>query len=161
MSDTPFPYTLDLLARVSVPLAKVPEVIGRTPEGLHVDFNLMQGTVVGPKLNGAVLGEGADHMMIRTDGVGILDVDATVQVDGGMILMRYSGVFDWGPNGYTGFMAHQFPANPLLRVTPNFLVPDTLPDLQWLNRVQCVGMGSVTPNAEGQFVVAYDLYAVN
>lgn len=159
MPDAPFPYTLDLLTRVSVPL-KPPEVVGETPEGLHVDFWLSPGTFAGPKLNGTVLGEGADFMVIRPDGVGMVNVHSTFQTENGMLYVHYNGVFDWGEDGYANFLKGDFPTDAPLRTSPRFIVPKGLTDLQWLNRTQCVGVGTVVASG-GVYVVEYDLYAVN
>ena len=156
----PFPYTMTHLTRVRAPLKK-PEVIGETPEGLHVDFWLDEGTFEGEKLSGTILGKGADFMVIRPDGVGMVNVHATFQLTGGLLYVHYHGVFDWGVDGYANFLKGEFPTDAPLRTSPRFIVPSGLPDLEWLNRVQCVGVGTVVPSEDGkQYIVEYDVYAV-
>ena len=81
------PFSLDYLATVTVPL-KEPETIGQTPDGIKVNWywSPAEGVVAGPKLNGKVRHIGGDWMTIRRDGVGLMDVRATIETSDGALL---------------------------------------------------------------------------
>lgn len=124
------------------PLNTRPEVIGVTPAGLKVDWFITGGTVAGPKLNARVRAEGGDWMTIRTDGIGVLGIRATLETsDGALIYTTYSGVFDLGEDGYQNFLEKRWPSTPPVRSAPMFLTAH--PKYAWRNRLQCLGVGVV------------------
>jgi len=48
---------------------------------------------------------GGDWLLLRPDGVGLLDVRATMELDNGaLIYTTYGGVVDLGPDGYNLFL---------------------------------------------------------
>ncbi len=62
--------------------------------------------MTGPKLRGKMLPGGGDWLTVRTDGVGILDVRATIESDdGALIYLAYTGVGDLGEDGYQNFLS--------------------------------------------------------
>lgn len=134
-----------------------PEVIGPVPEGLRINRHISGGEVHGPNLRGKLRPVGADWVTIRTDGVGIIDVRATIEThDGALIYVAYSGVVDMGVDGYQKLLRGEPPPNGLpLRTTPR--CSTSHPDYLWLNRLQCVGIGqTVIERSE----VVYDVYAL-
>ena len=151
------PYSLEYLATIWVPL-KPPEVIGVTPEGIKVDWYWYpaEGTVDGPKLKAKVRRLGGDWMTIRQDGVGVMDVRATLEThDGALLYVSYPGYFELGPDGYKNFLEQRWPAKAPTRTTPRF--DASHPNYLWLNRVQCLGIGEVRM---AEHLYTYDLYAV-
>jgi hypothetical protein len=133
-----------------------PEVIGPVAEGIRTNFYITGGTVEGPKVNGKVLPVGGDWLTLRTDGVGILDVRATIETqDGALIYSTYSGVADLGEEGYQKFLQQDLPAVVQLRITPRYSCAH--PEYAWLTRCQCVGIGEVNM---GTLEVSYDIYAI-
>ncbi|MEO8177551.1 MAG: DUF3237 domain-containing protein [Deltaproteobacteria bacterium] len=151
------PFELEYLASVKVPL-KEPEIIGVTPEGIMVNWYWYpaEGVVAGPKLNAKVRQLGGDWMTIRRDGVGVMDVRATLEThDGALIFVSYLGYYELGENGYQEFLDRRWPTRAPTRTTPRFHASDAR--YQWLNRVQCVGIGEVRMR---DLAYAYDLYAV-
>lgn len=147
---------LDYLCTVKVEMSQPPEIIGETPAGLKVNWFLQTGKVYGPKLNATICPKGGDWMTIRPDGVGLMDVRATLKTqEGALISAAYSGVFDLGPDGYGNFLQHQWPDRPPVRSTPRFLTGHT--HYQWLNRLQCIGVGEVNMP---ELLMIYDLYAL-
>lgn len=152
----PFPYKMEYLARVTAPLAKTPTMIGDTPEGLMIAFPLgADGTVRGPKLNGKIDHIGGDWMRVRPDGVGISQIRVVVACDDGTSFMgEYGGVVNFGPDGYAALSQGGGPKMAEVQLAPRFISADT--KLDWLNRVQCVGLGRVTMD---ELLVEYDLYA--
>lgn len=133
-----------------------PEVIGPLAEGLRVNLYVTDGEVSGPKMRGRLRRVGGDWLSLRPDGIGVLDVRATLELeDGALIYTTYSGVADLGPDGYEKFLAGTPPAQVQLRITPRYYTGHS--DYLWLNRLQCVGIGEVDMQ---QMRVSYDIYAL-
>ena len=152
------PFSLDYLASIRVPL-KEPENIGETPDGLRVHWywSPAEGEVQGPALTARVRHIGGDWMTIRRDGVGVMDVRATLETaDGALLYVFYQGYYDLGPDGYQNFLARKWPMRAPTRTTPR--ISTGHPNYAWLNRVQCLGVGEVT--IAETVTYAYDLYAV-
>jgi hypothetical protein len=152
-----FPYQLDFLARVTVPLEQPPIMVGNTPDGLRIVFPLGEGgTVRGPKINGTVEHVGGDWMRVREDGIGVTAIRAIIKTDDGATLQsEYSGFVDFGADGQAELAAGRGPQRAPLNLTPQYLTEH--PRWQWLNRLQCVGFGVVTMRT---LLVEYDLYAM-
>ena len=150
-----FDYELEHILSYTVTLDP-PEVIGPVPEGIRVNFYVSDGEVRGPKVYGRFRLVGGDWLTLRTDGVGILDVRATIETrEEALIYVSYTGVGDLGEDGYERFLRGELPSIVPLRVVPRFLTAH--PDYQWLNRLQCLGVGQV--NLES-LEVGYDVYAL-
>lgn len=149
-------YSLDLLFTYSASLSAPPEMIGAVPGGARVNFYVTGGLVEGPKLRGCLRPVGGDWMTVREDGVGILDVRATLEThDGALIDLAYQGVGDLGADGHAALLAGRLPPRLSLRTAPRVLTAH--PDYVWLNRLQLIGIGEA--NLE-TFEVTYDVYAV-
>jgi hypothetical protein len=119
-----------------------PEVIGPVPEGLRANFYVASGEVTGPKVYGKLHPVGGDWLTIRTDGVGILDVRGTIETrEEALIYVTYKGVADLGADGYERFLRGDLPHTVPLRIVPR--VQTAHPDFQWLNRLQCLGIGEI------------------
>jgi hypothetical protein len=150
-----FDYQLEHLFSYSVTLCP-PEVIGPGPEGIRTNFYVTGGEVSGAKVQGKFRPVGGDWLTVRNDGVGILDVRATIEThDGALIYAAYSGVGDLGEDGYGKFLKGELPKTVPLRIVPRFQTAH--PAYTWLNRLQCLGIGEV--NLE-KSAVHYDVYAV-
>jgi len=133
-----------------------PEVIGPVSEGVRANFYVTSGEVSGPKMQGRLRPVGGDWLLIRTDGVGVLDVRATMELDNGAIIYTtYSGLLDLGPDGYNLFAHGTLPARIDLRIVPRYHTSHS--DYLWLNRLQCVGVGVFDRD---QLRVSYDIYAL-
>jgi hypothetical protein len=144
------------LASVRVPL-QPPEIIGETPTGLLVNWfwSPNEGTVVGLGAAAKVRKVGGDWMNIRRDGIGVMDVRATVETaEGALIYADYQGYCDFGEDGYRNFLDRRWPDLAPTRTTPRLHTAH--PRYTWLNRLQCVGVGAVHMKA---LVYTYDLYA--
>ena len=151
-----FDYDLEHIFSYTATL-DAPEVIGPVPEGIRANFYVRSGEVTGPKLQGKIRPEGGDWYTLRTDGVGILDVRGTVELDGGgLVYIAFTGVGDLGGDGYERFLRGDLPSTLALRVAPRLLTAH--PDFQWLNRLQCLGIGEFdVENSQ----VGFDVYAVH
>jgi hypothetical protein len=157
MSGYDFPYNLEHVTSYEATL-EAPEVIGETAEGYRANYYITGGTVDGPRLKGIVRPVGADWLTLRTDGVLVLDVKATLEShDGALIYVTYGGMIDLGENGYQDFLAGNPPPPEGLdiRMTPTFRTSH--PDYLWLNRVVCVGIGK---GYLDQSRVCYDVYQI-
>lgn len=152
------PTNLQYLASIRVPLNE-PEVIGVTPEGLLVNWywSPHEGTVLGMEKQAKVRQIGGDWMTIRRDGIGLMDVRATVETeDGALLYASYQGYCDFGSDGYQRFLSRQWPEAAPTRTAPR--IRTSHPHYTWLNRLQCVGFGEVRMQ---ELLYTYDLYALS
>ena len=135
-----------------------PEVIGPVAEGLRFNIYVTGGELAGPKIKGKLRSVGADWLTIRTDGVGILDVRATIEThDGALIYTTYRGVAQLGEDGYKNFLDGVPPpaAGIPLRIHPVYQTSH--PAYLWVNRAFCIGVGKAFLD---QSYVSYDIYEI-
>ena len=131
------------------------EVVGELPDGLRINWYLVEGSFTGPSHEGIVLPGAVDAMRIRKDGIGIVDVTELLQTRrGARLYCSYGGRFDLGVDGYAR-PAQQLDPLPAFVVTPTYTTADK--ELAWLNRTQCIGVGRVDMKA---LRLEYDVYAV-
>jgi hypothetical protein len=151
-----FKYELEHICSYTATLRQPFEVIGETPVGLRVNAYISGGEIDGPRLRGRVLPVGADWLTIRPDGVGVLNVRATMEThDGALIYAEYLGSLDLGPDGYQRFLNGNLPPRAAIQAAPRFLTSH--PDYLWLNRLQCLNVGMAVFATSS---VSYDTYAV-
>ena len=157
-NDVPrYRWASEFLGAFTAQLAKVPESFGPAPDGLHITFYIASGEIHGPRINAKVRGEGGDWMLVRRDGVGVADVRITYETDdGALLLSRYYGIFDLGPDGYERALRKDYDPVPPLVVAPQFITSH--PKWLWVNRLQCIGVGGVTM---ADLLVRFDLYAIH
>ena len=151
-----FEYDLEHLLSFTVKIAE-PEVIGPVPEGLRVNGYILGGEVTGPRVSGKLRPVGGDWLIIRKDGVAVLDVRATIEThDGALIDLSYWGILDMGDDGYERFLQGKAPASgTAIRMSAR--LSTSHPDYLWLNRQHCLGIGQAFLDRSE---VAYDVYAV-
>jgi len=143
-SDTPgvprFGYELELLGALTVRLR--PEVLGQTPDGYRINFFVEQGEIRGPRLNGTLRPEGGDWMTVRPDGVGVVNIRVTYEMDdGGLVLEQSGGIIYVGQEGYEQVVRGVFVGTPHIYLTPSYITAD--PRWAWINPLQCFGLGHV------------------
>ena len=149
-----YDYELEHICSIKATLENPPEVIGPTPEGLRLNVYITGGEVRGPRLNGRLRPVGGDWLTIRSDGVGVLDIRATIETENGaLIYAAYQGLADAGEDGYQKFLEGTPPPRVPIRGAPRFTTSH--PDYLWLNRIQCLNVGEVDLE---NWVVSYDLY---
>ena len=101
--------------------------VGKTPHGTRNIVYVKSGVVTGPKIKGRVLPGGGDWYTTRPDGIGEVDVRATIETDdGALIYTHYKGVI----NPKTGYF----------RTTPRYETASE--KYAWLNNIVAVGVGS-------------------
>lgn len=151
-----FDYTMEHICSYSATLHSPFEAIGETPLGLRVNGYVSGGEVNGPRLRGRVRPVGGDWLTIRRDGMGMLDVRATMETDDGALIdVQYQGLMDLGGDGYARMLAGDLPARVAIRAVPRLVCAH--PDYLWLNRLQCLNVGEVDFASSA---VRYDMYAV-
>jgi hypothetical protein len=145
----------DLLCEVIADLEE-PLTVGYTPQGIRMIFNIKGGTVKGKNISGDVLPTGADWIIIRPDGVGQLDVRATVRTEEGeLIYIYYRGILNASPEVFTRIQSGEDvdPSEYYFRTTPVF---ETASDkYSWLNSIISVGVGKSMKNR-----VMYKIYQI-
>ena len=98
-------YNLEHICSYSAQLQNPPEVIGPVAEGIRINFYVTSGEATGPKIRGILRPVSGDWFTIRTDGIGLLDVRATIEThDKALIFLAYTGVGDLGEDGYHKFL---------------------------------------------------------
>jgi hypothetical protein len=150
MPDYRLEYIFSYTAHVRLP----PEIIGPVPDGIRAYVYVTGGEAHGPKVKGIFEQVRADEVLVRRDGVAILDVRGTLQTgDGALIYVSYTGMGDLGPDGYEQFLRGELPPRVGLRGSPRFRASHS--SYLWLNRLQCLNVGDVE-TATG--IVRYDVY---
>jgi hypothetical protein len=138
---------------------KDPIIVGKTPAGRRMIFDLIGGRLVGPRINGKVLASGADWMLIRPDGSWQLDVRTAIELDdGAVVYATYSGrIFipaDVAPRTAKRDTVEDVDPNEYyFRTAPVFETASE--KYGWLNRIQAVGVGRFTRTG-----VAYKLFEI-
>jgi len=118
-----------------------PEVIGPVAEGMRMNFYVRGGWFRGERLRGEVCPVGGDWITLRSDGIGQLDVRATLRCDdGAMIYTWYSGLLHLAQDQRECFARGEMPAGPFrITTAPMYRCGDSR--YAWLNRVQAVARG--------------------
>jgi|SRR5579863_66933 len=133
---------LELLFEITADLSP-PIVISDTPDGTRVIVPVPGGKFEGPRLKGTVLASGADWFLLRSDGVGVIDVRLVLKThDDENIYVTYTGRAKMGPNGPEA-----------LRIAPTFSA-STKGKYAWLNGVQALGIGETVAGK-----VTYKVYS--
>ena len=132
------------------------EVVGDLPDGLRINWNVVEGSFAGPDHDGIVLPGATDAMRIRKDGIGVVDVTEVLQTrSGARLYCSYGGIFELGAAGYPRALRGEFDAQPTFVGTPTYTTADK--ELEWLNRAQCIAVGRVDMKA---LRVEYDVYLI-
>jgi hypothetical protein len=138
---------LELLYEMHADL-KAPIPVGPGPYGVRTIFDVTGGSLAGPRLRGRILPSGADWLLMRPDGYGLLDVRAALETDdGAFVYAQYHGILELSPavqariaaGGSTDFGELYFVTQ------PRFETGD--PRYAWLNAVAAVGEGRLLPSA--------------
>lgn len=131
---------------------------GPVPEGLRLNAHF-EGRVTDGELVGATV-RGIDYVLLRPDGVGILDVRELLTLDGVTI--------DIHPAGYMVPPAGFSMPEPQRMLSPDFVWPDVelplhgfatlrtaAPEWRWLNESVGLFIGAANPGAETLVIDAY------
>ena len=130
---------------------KEPQAIGKAQFGTRAIYDVIGGTLEGPKLKGKLLPSGGDWILLDDNGVGRLDVRFTFETDdGALIYVQYYGILVMDPEAAASGQETQFGDNYFM-TQPRFETGDER--YLWLNNIVVVGEGRTLPNA-----VEYKLY---
>ena len=147
---------LEHLFSYSATLQAPAELIGPVAEGYRANFYVTGGRIEGPRLKGRVRPVGADFFLLRPDSMGELQVRATFEADDGALIdVAYTGLTDFGADGYAKVLRGEWPRKVALRTQPR--LRSAHPDYQWLQRRLCLAVGEADLE---RYVVGYDVYAV-
>ena len=149
-----YQWASEFLGAFTVRLIKPPESFGPGPDGMHITYYIASGEIRGPKMNGKV--RGGDWMVLRHDGVGVAESRITYETDdGALLLSRYYGILDLGPDAYQRALRNEFDPVPPLVLAPQFITSH--PNWLWLNRLQCLAVGRANMV---DLIVRLDIYAI-
>jgi hypothetical protein len=140
VSELPVEHLVDL----SVEL-EPPQLIA-TPVGLRYTLIVKSGRFEGPKLRGEVLPGGGDWILFGTDGIGRLDVRATMRTDDGALIHLTAGGASRVPADAQERLeaGERIPfADSYIRSTPKFEAGDER--YAWINEAVTVGYNEFSP----------------
>jgi Protein of unknown function (DUF3237) len=150
-TDIATEFLFTLTARVGAPFD-----VGELSGGRRRISPIEGGEFEGPRLRGRVLPVTGDWMLIRPDGVTVIDVRATLQTDDdALIYMRYGG-FRHGPKDVMEALARGEAVDPstyYFRITAT--VETGAEGYSWLNQIATIGTGRRDPSGP-----VYDVYEV-
>ena len=132
-----------------------PEVIGPLTDGFKLNFYITGGEVLGPKCKGKVRPFGGDYVCLRPDGIAIIEVKGTWELDdGALIHCNYDGLADLGPDAFERTIAGDPPALTPARAGARYYSGH--PSYTWLNRLQCFAFAIIDIPA---LSIYFDIYA--
>lgn len=135
-----------------------PQVVGPTPDGLRQIVYTTGGTLTGTKINGTLLAGGGDWLRVRSDGVFVVDVRATVQLDdGSLAFMSYPGYAVMPQEMFGRILGGEEVdgSEYYFRVSPRFETASE--QYGWLNHTIFIGTGQLGP---GLASVTYEFYQI-
>lgn len=150
LSELPVEY----LADMGVELEPVQNVA--TPVGSRMVYITTGGRIKGPRISGEILPGGGDWLFAGNDGVGRVDVRATIKTDDGVLIYYTAGGLIKIPaDGLARLAAGQRLAfgDTYVRTTPKFEVADER--YAWLSQVVTLGYNLLSPDH-----VDYQIYQV-
>jgi len=123
-------------------------VVGDGPYGQRIIVDVSGGHFEGPRLRGRLLPSGADWLLVRPDGMGLLDVRATFEThDGAFVYLYYHGMIEWNAQVQAALAtggATEY-GDVYFVTQPRFETGD--PRYAWLNSVVAVAEGRLRPQA--------------
>ena len=141
LSELPVEHLLDMAVDLepAQPIA--------TMVGARMTFIVKGGSVTGPRIKGEVLPGGGDWLLVGSDGIGRVDVRATIRTDDG-VLIHYEtrGVITIPSDGLERLAAgERLPfADTYVRTTPKFETADER--YAWLNGIVVLGYNELSPD---------------
>jgi Protein of unknown function (DUF3237) len=118
-----------------------------TPIGTRMTFIAKGGVIDGPKLQGEILPGGGDWLLVGTDGVGRVDVRATLRThDGALIHYETRGIIKIPADGLGRLAAGEVLPfeDTYVRTTPKFETADER--YAWLSDIVAVGYNTLSPD---------------
>lgn len=116
-----------------------------TPVGTRMTFVVSRGRAEGPRIAGDILAGGGDWVVLGTDGVGRLDVRATLRTDdGAYIHLTNTGRVSMGPEATARYTAGELIRHDEIyaRSSPLFDTDDER--YRWINAVHTVALNQMS-----------------
>lgn len=135
-----------------------PQVIGAVADGFRQIVYIKSGTVSGPKINATILPGGGDWVRVRSDGVFVLDVRATLELDDGQLaLLTESAYAVIAPEVFGRITAGETvdPSEYSIRAVLRFETASE--QYAWLNQALFIAIGALGPRVE---TVSYEVYQI-
>lgn len=136
----------------------VPQVVGQVADGFRQIVYVKSGTVSGSKLNGTVLPGGGDWVRVRSDGIFVLDVRVTIELDDGQLALMTESAYGVIPQAVFGRIAageEVDPAEYSVRAVMRFETASE--QYAWINQTLFIGVGTLGPRVE---TVSYEIYQI-
>ena len=140
VSELPVEHLVDLSVELE------PAQLVATPLGLRYTLIVTEGRFEGPKLSGEILPGGGDWILFGDDGIGRLDVRATMRTDDGALMHLTSGGVSRVPADAQERLeaGEKLPfAESYIRSTPKFETSDER--YSWINEAVAVGYNEFSP----------------
>ncbi|WP_006244860.1 DUF3237 domain-containing protein [Mycolicibacterium tusciae] len=118
-----------------------------TPVGMRMTFITTDGVIDGPKLQGELLPGGGDWLLVGSDGVGRVDVRATIRThDDALIHYEARGIIKVPADALARLTAGEVLGfdETYVRTTPTFETADER--YAWLSGLVAVGYNILSPN---------------
>lgn len=148
--DLALEFTYD--AKLATPL-----MVGAGPLGTRAVFPVVEGTAKGNRINGSLVGGGADWLLIGPDGWGRLDVRGQIEtIDGAIIYLSYTGLLELTDKVMmaTQTMTEETAfEDQYFRTAPRLETGDER--YAWVNQTQFLARGRIIPGG-----VEYEVYRV-
>lgn len=138
----PLTHVADITIGVGDPIT-----IGETHEGLRRVVPILGGTIVGPRIKGAILPAGADYQVIRADGYTTLDARYAARLDDGVMIYIVNTGVRFGPPEVMDRIKRGEPVHPAavyFRTTPRFETASSV--YEWLTRPLFIATGARHPD---------------
>jgi len=120
-----------------------PQKLGSVPHGTRSIVAITGGTFDGPRLRGKVLPGGGDWILLRPDGVLILDLRITLETEDGALISMTSFGVRHGPPEVLAALARGESVDPssyYFRTAPRF--ETSAPQYSFLQRLIAVASGN-------------------
>jgi len=131
--------------------------IGAGPSGLRLVAAVSTGTVTGERLNGTIVGPGADWVKVGKDGLARVDVRLQISSDdGALIYFTYDGLLELNEKAVAALGDHSLETawrDQYFRTAPVFETGAN--QYEWLQRSLFVARGRITTDG-----VEYQVYRV-
>jgi hypothetical protein len=137
---------------------EAPQVIGQVADGLRQIVYVKGGTATGSRLNGTVLPGGGDWLRVRSDGMFILDVRVTLELDDGQLALLTEEGYAVIPQDVFGRIAAGEEVDPSeysIRAVMRFETASE--QYAWLNQALFVATGTLGPRVE---TITYQVYQI-
>jgi hypothetical protein len=146
LNDLPLVTELPVEHLVDLSVDLKPAQLVPTPVGLRYTLIVERGRFEGPKLKGELLPGGGDWILFGDDGLGRLDVRATMQTDDGALIHLTSGGVSRVPEDAQQRLeaGERIPFDEsYIRSTPKFETSDER--YSWINEAVTVGYNEFAP----------------